>query len=231
LIELLDLDRVEIARGPQGTLAGRNSIGGAIRLFSRKPGEESGGNVQVTMGNYDRVDVRGAADITLSEGKWYARVSGASRSRNGYVTRLDYNCMHPGTPIPSYMTGHSVNSGCVLGTEGGIAYTAGRAALRWIASDNFEANLSFDLTNDTSEAAPGVLFQVNEIINNPNHPAWPLPPGSPDAPPGHPNGFSVSGVGSEQGTFFDIDGDLSTTGDREYYDNRYVTWGPFRGDS
>jgi len=231
LIELLDLDRVEIARGPQGTLAGRNSIGGAVRLFSRKPGEDSGGNVQVTFGDFNRVDVRGAADITLAEDKLYARISGASRSRDGYVTRLDYNCMHPGTPIPSYMTGASDRSGCVLGTEGGISYTAGRAALRWIASDNFEANLSFDMTNDTSEAAPGVLFQVNEVINNPNHPDWPLPPGSPDAPPGHPNGFSTAGVGTETGTFFDIDGDLSTTGDREYYDNRYVTWGPFRGDS
>ena len=230
LIELLDLDRVEVARGPQGTLAGRNAIGGAIKLFSRKPGEESGGNVQVTFGDFDRVDVRGAADITLSEGKWYARISGASRSRDGYVTRLDYNCMHPGTPIPSYMTGASDRSGCVLGTEGGISYTAGRAALRWIASDNFEANLSFDMTNDQSEAAPGVLFDVNEVVNDPNHPLC-CPVGAPDSPEGHANGFSTTGHGTETGTFFDIDGDLSTTGDRVYYSDIFVTWGPNRGDS
>jgi iron complex outermembrane receptor protein len=225
LIELLDLDRVEIARGPQGTLAGRNSIGGAIKLFSKKPGQDTGGNVQATFGQLNRVDVRGAADFTLAEDKLYGRVSGASRTRDGYVTRLDYKCMHPSSPIPSYFTGLSSNSGCVLGTEGGISYTAARAALRWIASDNFEANFSVDMTNDASEAAPGVLFQVNEQINNPNICC--------DASilQGHPNGYSVGGVGTEEGTFFDIDGDLTTTGDRVYYSNIFVPYGPFRGDS
>jgi iron complex outermembrane receptor protein len=227
LIELLDLDRVEIARGPQGTLAGRNSIGGTVKLFTRKPGEDGGGHAQVTFGDYDRVDFRGAADITIAEDKLYARISGASRSRNGYVTRLDYNCMHPGTPIPSFMSGLGNTSGCELGTEGGISYTAGRLALRWIASDNFEANFSFDMTNDTSEAAPGVLFQVNEELNDPNL----CCPNPENAPAGHANGFSTAGVTTETGTFYDVDGDLTTAGDREYYDNRFVTWGPFRGDS
>ncbi len=226
LIELLDIDRVEIARGPQGTLAGRNAIGGTVKLITRKPGEGGNAYAALTMGNYDRLDVRAASDITIAEDKLYARVSGASRSRNGYVTRLDYKCMHPSSPIPTYSTG--LLSNCVLGTEGGISYTAGRLALRWIANDNFEANLSYDVTNDTSEAAPGVLFQVNEAINNPNHANCCGP--SPDVPAGHANGLSLAGFGTEMGTFFDIDGDLTTQGDRVYYDNSFVTWGPFRGD-
>ena len=64
LLDLLDLDRVEILRGPQGTLAGRNSIGGAIKLFSRKA-EGQGGNVSLTYGSYNRVDVRASGDFTL----------------------------------------------------------------------------------------------------------------------------------------------------------------------
>ncbi len=55
LFDLLDLDRVEILRGPQGTLAGMNSIGGSIKLFSKKPNGQGGGSVQVTYGAYNRI--------------------------------------------------------------------------------------------------------------------------------------------------------------------------------
>ena len=129
LLDLLDLDRVEILRGPQGTLAGRNSIGGAIKLYSVQPGDDEGGKLQATFGDYDRVDFRGSAGFTLVEDKLYARIAGASRARDGYVKRLDYGCVHPESGIPTYNTGH-VES-CELGTEGGISYTAARAALKW----------------------------------------------------------------------------------------------------
>lgn len=222
LLDLLDVERVEIARGPQGTLAGRNSIGGTVKLLSVQPGPDQGGRLQLTVGDYNRVDVRGAAGFTLAEDTLYARVAGASRSRDGYVTRLDYKCMHPNSPLPTYSTGRLSN--CELGTEGGISYTAARAALRWIASENFEVTVTGDITNDASEAPPGVLLRVNEQINNPNICC--------DASilQGHPNGYSRAGVGSEEGTFFDIDGDINTTDDRVYYSNQFVPYGPFRGD-
>jgi iron complex outermembrane receptor protein len=222
LLDLLDLERVEIARGPQGTLSGRNSIGGTVKLFSVQPGPDQDGSMQVTIGEYNRVDVRAAAGFTLAEDTLYARVSGASRSRDGYVKRMDYKCLHPTSPLPTYSTGRLSN--CELGTEGGISYTAARAALRWIPTDDFEIAVTGDITNDSSEAPPGVLLRVNEQINNPNICC--------DASilQGHPNGYSVGGLGTEEGTFFDIDGDLSTTGDRVYYSNEFVPYGPFHED-
>src|SRR5262245_20268185 len=60
LLDLLDLDRVEILRGSQGTLAGKNSIGGAIKLFSQKPTGDGGGYLEATAGTLNRVDARGA---------------------------------------------------------------------------------------------------------------------------------------------------------------------------
>src|SRR3569832_89218 len=65
LLDLIDLDRVEILRGPQGTLAGQTSIGGAIKLYSKKPDGNGGGYVQATYGSYNRVELRGAANFTI----------------------------------------------------------------------------------------------------------------------------------------------------------------------
>jgi iron complex outermembrane receptor protein len=217
LLDLLDLDRVEISRGPQGTLAGRNSIGGAIKLYSVQPGPDEGGRLQATFGDYDRVDIRGSAGFTIVEDKLYARIAGASRSRDGYVKRLDYGCVHPESGIPTYNTGH-VES-CELGTEGGISYTAARGQLRWLASDAVAVTFSGDMVNDASEPAPTTLRRVNAGVNNPNPPVG----------VGSANGNFVNGTG--EGLFFDIDGDRNTTNDRVYYDNRFVTHGPFRGDT
>ncbi len=98
ILDLLDLERVEILRGPQGTLAGKNSIGGAVKLFSRKPQGE-GGYLAGTYGSRDRIDIRGSADFALSE-KVFARISGVSKEQRGYIERRDYGCDHPGSGVP-----------------------------------------------------------------------------------------------------------------------------------
>ena len=58
--DLFDLDRVEILRGPQGTLEGKNAIGGAINMISKKPVGDGSGFVEVTLGDYSRRDIRAA---------------------------------------------------------------------------------------------------------------------------------------------------------------------------
>lgn len=202
LVDLLDLDRVEILRGPQGTLAGRNSIGGAIKLFSRKP-EGEGGSVSLTVGNYARVDVRATGDFTLMPDTLYMRVAGVSKNRDGYVKRVDYGCTHPGSGVPSL----NVGMGCDLGTLGGVAYNAGRMSLRWIASDSVEVNLIGDITNDNSEAQADVLRRAN-IGDRSSSPA-------------------ADGI-----TSWDIalpdDGDPNTP--EVFYDCRFVPYGPFSCD-
>jgi iron complex outermembrane receptor protein len=159
IFDLIDLDRIEILRGPQGTLAGQNSIGGAVKLFSKKPDGTGGGFVQATYGSYDRTEFRGAAEFTLIPDELFARVAGVSVNKDGYVTRYDYACTHPGTPIPSFQT----KDKCELGTEGGKAYTGLRGLMRWTPTDRLEVNLIGDYTNDDSEASPFTLLYVGEL--------------------------------------------------------------------
>ena len=152
LLELMDVDRVEVLRGPQGTLAGRNSIGGAVKMFTKQPGQDHGGFVRVGFGSYDQVDFRGAGDMTLIEDKLFARVSGAGKSRDGYVRVLDYECTHPG----SGATTNRGALGCEIGRQGSERFATGRLQLRWIANDDLEVSFAGDYLNDKSGQRAGV---------------------------------------------------------------------------
>ncbi len=154
LLDLMDLDRVEILRGPQGTLAGKNSIGGAIKLFSAKPKGDGSGSLQATYGSFNRVDIRGMADLKVTD-NLFARVSGVAKSHDGYVDLLDYGVTHPGSNVPSSNARGALG---VVGTQGGQSYVAAKLALRWVPTDTVEVNISGDYTSDHSEPAPTVLL-------------------------------------------------------------------------
>ncbi|PZN31694.1 MAG: TonB-dependent receptor [Proteobacteria bacterium] len=176
LVDLMDLERVEILRGPQGTLAGRNSIGGAIKLFSRKP-EGDGGMVSLTYGKFSRIDARAMGDFEVLPNTLFARIAAVTKNRDGYVDRVDYGCTHPGSGVPTF----SVGNGCKLGTLGGIAYTAGRVSLRWLASSDLEINIIGDITNDSSEAGADVLRRA-ELNGASSFPIF-IDDGDPSTPP------------------------------------------------
>ncbi len=88
LIDLLDLERVEVLRGPQGTLFGRNTIGGAINVTTRAPGDRFGAQVRGTVGTDERRDLSGRVDLPLSD-SFRAGAAFLTRNRDGYVHRLD----------------------------------------------------------------------------------------------------------------------------------------------
>src|SRR5258707_387516 len=168
MFDLLDLERVEVLRGPQGTLFGKNSIGGAIRMISKKPTGDNSGYLEATLGNYETRYVKGAYDASLIQDKLFLRVSVSAKKKDGYVDRVDYACAHPdlgasqgyvvNTAATSPLLSQARGSGsCDLGTEGGQDVLGARAVLRWLVSDHAENTLSADVTDDTSEAAPEVM--------------------------------------------------------------------------
>lgn len=154
MFDLLDLDRIEILRGPQGTLAGKNSIGGAVKLFSRKPMGDGSGYVSATYGSFDRIEVRGAYDLGITD-NLAVRISAFTKRRDGHVDILDFACDRPGEVLPGDPPTQATGDDCRIGTLGGINSTGVRLALRFTPSDNVEINLFGSIIRDDSQA-PGV---------------------------------------------------------------------------
>ncbi|ANY21139.1 Pesticin receptor precursor [Tsuneonella dongtanensis] len=85
--EYFDLERIEVLRGPQGTLYGRNTTAGVLNLITKKPTREFEGYVTATYGNYDSKRIEGALNVPLG-GALAARVAGFFLDRDGYTTNL-----------------------------------------------------------------------------------------------------------------------------------------------
>jgi iron complex outermembrane recepter protein len=163
IFDLLDLDRVEIERGPQGVLNGRNSVGGAIRLFSQQPKGDDSGYIEVTGGNYDRIDVKGVYDMSLIPETVFLRISAGEEHRDGYVERENFACEYPSLAgnLPNIGTGGVSSKGCQTGTLGGIERYSGKLQLRILINDKIQDDISGDFTDDLSEAGPDDLLAVS----------------------------------------------------------------------
>ena len=197
--DLTDLERIEVLRGPQGTLAGMNTLGGAIKIYSRKP-EGYGGYVEATIGNLGRRDVKASADFTVVPDTVFARITGVTRNRDGHVTRYDYACLNPNDPdvvegdLPSLASGGD----CKLGEMGNQQMYGMRGSLRIApAGSPLEINLTGDYTKDTSETQASVLIASAESAN------------AGSAAPTNRSGLSVPYQGVA-------------------YDDRFVTFGVYR---
>ncbi|MDB4511890.1 TonB-dependent receptor, partial [Arenicella sp.] len=142
ILDLVDVERVEALRGPQGTLFGRNSVGGAINVIAIKPDVEAGvnGYTSVAFGEDGYLLLRGSANVPLSD-TVAARVTLLRKERDGFVPSLIYDNLDFGD------------------TE----TTGGRVALRWTPTDSFTADLDVDLSERTDTAAPTFAARVGDL--------------------------------------------------------------------
>jgi len=123
--DLVDLDQIEVLRGPQGTLFGKNTVAGAINMISTKPTQEFEGSVTANVFNYDGLELKGMVNIPMGD-IVSARISYSTRTRDGYVKNIydpshvtpTINMVHPvygplfGLPLCDTLGG-STPPGCV----------------------------------------------------------------------------------------------------------------------
>jgi hypothetical protein len=103
--------------------------------------------------------LRAAQSFTIDPDHLYARISGSAARRDGFITRYDYRCTHPTSPVPSTITS---GNDCVLGTEGGKEYLAGRLAVRWQPTERITLDLVADVVEDDSGPGPTTLLYVGQ---------------------------------------------------------------------
>jgi iron complex outermembrane receptor protein len=144
---LTNIERVEVLRGPQGTLYGRNSIGGAINIITKKPGDEEGGRVSLMAGSRGRLNGDVYTDLRLSD-QFAVSLSAAYQSRDGLGDFLLI-------PNPSKEVGEMED-------------ISGRVAMSWSPNDR----LSFLLTADANDGDNGLRPYDTLIDELPNGAAF-----------------------------------------------------------
>jgi iron complex outermembrane receptor protein len=168
---LLDVDRVEILKGPQGTLFGRNTIGGAINIVTHEPGTEARFQAQATGGSYSRADVGFTADLPISD-TLLTTVTASSSQRDGYQRVIPYpgNTLLGSTPFIVDPPNAYPRAGYdQAGTYGGQNLQVIRSKVVWHASDNFKATFTGDYQHQDQPSTPATILSVtNGDVTDPN---------------------------------------------------------------
>lgn len=128
LLDVYDVERIEVLRGPQGTLYGKNTIGGAIKYVSRALTDDTTGSISVSPGTHSNLDVRAGVGGALIRGKLRGKIAFASLQREGYGENL--------------LTGRDVSDRNTLAARGG---------LDWLVTDRTKVQFSLDYTKDDAE--------------------------------------------------------------------------------
>lgn len=141
-LDLIDIERIEVLRGPQGTLFGRNTTAGAVQIISSGPQDTLSGKAELTTGQFDRLDFKGSVNLPLGE-KVSSRLSIASLNQDGYGERL------------------------FDGTDGANTdVLAGRAALRAQLTDALQADLIVDYSRKRGNGGLERLVRIDPTDPN-----------------------------------------------------------------
>lgn len=225
--ELMDVERIEILKGPQGTLFGRNTIGGAISIVTKEPGDELAFSTDVTFGSYDLFAIRGTIDLPLSD-TLKSSLSFSSKQRDGYMERIPF----PGVgnlnvePITSFVQAGFGNAG---NEEGGEDTISSRYKLVWDSSDRARSTFSADFTEiDQGQLPNSVIATTDDVFVGTYNCAiqgigsGSCPTGGPPSEAYIPGIAGLLGI-DDLASIYGVNVDADPTNDRQVFDDRFLT--------
>jgi iron complex outermembrane receptor protein len=154
LLDTFDMASVEVLRGPQGTLFGKNTTGGAINIRTKRPNMKAmEADVRLGMAKFGEKSAQMAVDVPLIEDVLAIRFAGSYVKSDGYY-RLGA-CWGPIVSLAAPIPGISGTSGCGTGNKaGGQDVFSGRLKAQWNINDDVTALLQFEMMRDRSDAVP-----------------------------------------------------------------------------
>ncbi|TDG15527.1 TonB-dependent receptor [Seongchinamella unica] len=143
VIDIYDVERIEVLRGPQGTLYGRNTVGGAIKYITRRLGDEFSGRLKATYGEYDQIDLVGTVSVPVSDA---FRIGGtvASFQRDGYGENKTTGDEHYNKDVFAY-----------------------RLSAEWLPTEDLLVRLAYDDTTDKSNPVAGHRVRPGAVSGDP----------------------------------------------------------------
>ena len=140
---LFDVEHIEVLKGPQGTLYGRNTSGGVINVYTKQPGNDVSASVGTTFGNYNQKESRGYWSGPLVEDKLFLGIYGMAAYRDGYMV----NDVDTGNKDGRYLDGKS-----------------GRIKLRYLANDDWEISMTMDAQQHDDGAYTARRTERNGLV-------------------------------------------------------------------
>lgn len=167
-VDLLDVERIEVLKGPQGTLFGRNTIGGAISVVTRDPADKLGVRIQGTYGSRERMELRGTIDIPLAQ-TLSSQVSFSRKYQKGYQRIIPF----PGDTGVTDEYNLNIIPRNKSDRRGGTDTYTFRGKLKWEPSDNVTVRLAGDYSHADEEAGAVSLVatDVNPLAPAPTYAA------------------------------------------------------------
>lgn len=150
-IVLSDIDRIEVLRGPQSTLFGRNAMGGVVNIFTKKPTNKLSGFTEIENGNFGLQRYSAGIRTPIINNKLYFGINGVFQKKEGYLI----NSIAGTTSTDTSLNGKPI---------GGEENTYGNAFLKWLVSPKFSLTANVKLQKDWSNNSGYMVSQTNDIV-------------------------------------------------------------------
>ncbi|MCT2401201.1 TonB-dependent receptor [Novosphingobium mangrovi (ex Huang et al. 2023)] len=156
-----DLESIQVLKGPQGTLFGRNATGGAVLFTTARPAETFGGYLLGRGGNFRAIHAEGAINVPLADGNFIVRLAGVHQYRDGFQENLNPSCRQPyplfGLPQDPSRDDLRSDRNCTIGV---VDRTGGRLTILARPAPGVENTFVADYLKSGGSSTTGVLYSI-----------------------------------------------------------------------